>query len=58
MSDKIIRKVKRFNDSPEINEIDNLTDMLESGMEDYEIAEELGISEIELKKLKLDIYND
>ena len=39
-------------------EYGELIDMIESGMEDYEIAEELGISPSYVSEIKKQIYND
>lgn len=39
-------------------EYGELIDMIESGMEDYEIAEELGITSKYVTDLKSKIYND
>ncbi|MGE5630353.1 MAG: hypothetical protein ACM3TR_04555 [Caulobacteraceae bacterium] len=40
------------------DEYNELVDMIESGMEDYEIAAELGVSANYVTEVKKDFYND
>lgn len=40
------------------DEYEELMDMIESGMEDYEIASELGVDEDFVSEIKKDIYGD
>ncbi len=44
--------------TPQASDFIEISDMFESEMEDYEIANELGISKEEVSKLKREIYND
>jgi DNA-binding NarL/FixJ family response regulator len=40
------------------DEYEELLDMVESGMEDYEIAAELGVDEYFVSEVKRELYND
>lgn len=40
------------------DEYEELMDMIESGMEDYEIAAELGVEEHFVSEMKKELYND
>jgi transcriptional regulator len=44
--------------TPRISDFNEISDMFESGMEDYEIANELGMAKAEVSKLEREIYTD
>lgn len=44
--------------SKQQQEYDELIDMIESGMEDYEIAEEMGLTSNYVSDIKKQIFND
>lgn len=44
--------------TPYANDFNDVTEMLELGMEDYEIAMELGVTDNDVAKLKREYYND
>ena len=54
-SKKVLSEKHKSKQQQEYNE---LIDMIESGMEDYEIAEELGTTSNYVSDIKKQIYND
>jgi DNA-binding NarL/FixJ family response regulator len=54
-SDKLLSERYKSKHNQEYNE---LIDMIESGMEDYEIAEEIGSTSNYVSDIKKQIYND
>ena len=58
MESNDVRITKRLSKGYERSDYNELVDMIESGMEDYEIASELGLNQGFISRVKRELYND
>ena len=58
MNKSAIKALSEKHKNKQHQEYNELIDMIESGMEDYEIAEEIGITSNYVSDIKKQIFND